>query len=144
MSPYGLFSDVEVAVEPMVSPSYRSRAGAHAGGDAPAGGMTLAWLLRARRALVSAAAVCRAPAVQPPAVWPVPSCHRKEGASQTPPGREHQLIRVNVEEGRQMINLVGELVIAGDTTRAWAVVFERLINGLAQLERNTRDLQEVP
>ena len=56
-------------------------------------------------------------------------------------------IRVSIEKVDQLINLVGELVITqamllqtaaqmqGDTP-------ERLVNGLAQLERNTRDLQE--
>ena len=56
-------------------------------------------------------------------------------------------IRVSVEKVDQMINLVGELVITqAMLTQAASnvdpVVFERLINGLAQLERNTRDLQE--
>lgn len=56
-------------------------------------------------------------------------------------------IRVSVEKVDQMINLVGELVITqAMLTQAASnvdpVLFERLINGLAQLERNTRDLQE--
>ncbi|HRH73408.1 MAG TPA: Hpt domain-containing protein, partial [Zoogloea sp.] len=56
-------------------------------------------------------------------------------------------IRVSVEKVDQMINLVGELVITQAmltqaASNADPVVFERLINGLAQLERNTRDLQE--
>jgi hypothetical protein len=43
-----------------------------------------------------------------------------------------------------MINLVGELVITQAmltqaASNADPVIFERLINGLAQLERNTRD-----
>ena len=56
-------------------------------------------------------------------------------------------IRVSVEKVDQLINLVGELVItqamllqtAGQIQQGAP---ERLINGLAQLERNTRDLQE--
>lgn len=56
-------------------------------------------------------------------------------------------IRVGVEKVDQMINLVGELVItqamlkqaAGDMDPA---LYERLLNGLTQLERNTRDIQE--
>ncbi len=56
-------------------------------------------------------------------------------------------IRVGVEKVDQMINLVGELVITqAMLTQAASkldpVQFERLMNGLAQLERNTRDLQE--
>jgi two-component system chemotaxis sensor kinase CheA len=51
-------------------------------------------------------------------------------------------IRVSVEKVDQMINLVGELVITQAmltqaASNADPVVFERLINGLAQLERNT-------
>ncbi|MFZ2162632.1 MAG: chemotaxis protein CheW [Sideroxyarcus sp.] len=56
-------------------------------------------------------------------------------------------IRVSVEKVDQMINLVGELVITQamltETVSTMdQVLYERLINGLAQLERNTRDLQE--
>lgn len=56
-------------------------------------------------------------------------------------------IRVNVDKVDQIVNLVGELVITQAMLTAAAekvdpVVFERLLTGLAQLERNTRDLQE--
>jgi len=56
-------------------------------------------------------------------------------------------IRVSVEKVDQMINLVGELVITQamltETVSTMdQVMHERLVNGLAQLERNTRDLQE--
>ncbi len=56
-------------------------------------------------------------------------------------------IRVSVEKVDQMINLVGELVITQamltETVSGMdPVLHERLVNGLAQLERNTRDLQE--
>ncbi len=56
-------------------------------------------------------------------------------------------IRVSVEKVDQMINLVGELVItqamlAETVSTMDPVMHERLVNGLAQLERNTRDLQE--
>ena len=56
-------------------------------------------------------------------------------------------IRVSVDKVDQMINLVGELVITQAMLTAAAekvdpVLFERLLNGLTQLERNTRDLQE--
>lgn len=56
-------------------------------------------------------------------------------------------IRVSVEKVDQMINLVGELVITQamltETVSTMdPVLYERLVNGLAQLERNTRDLQE--
>lgn len=56
-------------------------------------------------------------------------------------------IRVSVEKVDQMINLVGELVITQSMLAETAshldpVLHERLVNGLAQLERNTRELQE--
>lgn len=56
-------------------------------------------------------------------------------------------IRVGVDKVDQLINLVGELVItqamlAQSAVAIDPVAFERLHNGLAQLERNTRDLQE--
>lgn len=81
------------------------------------------------------------PAV-PPAV-PAP----KKVAPKAAGGGDSGSIRVSVEKVDQMINLVGELVITqAMLTQAASnvdpVLFERLINGLAQLERNTRDLQE--
>jgi two-component system chemotaxis sensor kinase CheA len=56
-------------------------------------------------------------------------------------------IRVSVEKVDNLVNLVGELVItqamlAETVSNMDAVLHERLINGLGQLERNTRDLQE--
>lgn len=56
-------------------------------------------------------------------------------------------IRVGVEKVDQLINLIGELVITQAMLLQSAstldpVEHERLHNGLAQLERNTRDLQE--
>jgi two-component system chemotaxis sensor kinase CheA len=56
-------------------------------------------------------------------------------------------IRVSIEKVDQLINLVGELVITQamllqTATQMQEAVPERLAIGLAQLERNTRDLQE--
>ncbi len=56
-------------------------------------------------------------------------------------------IRVSVDKVDQLINLVGELVITQamllqTATQMQDQAPERLMNGLAQLERNTRDLQE--
>lgn len=61
---------------------------------------------------------------------------------------ESSSIRVSVEKVDQMINLVGELVItqamlAQTASQIDPVIFEKLLNGLNQLERNTRDLQEA-
>lgn len=57
-------------------------------------------------------------------------------------------IRVNVEKVDQLINLVGELVItqamlAQSASEMDGDLVEKLMGGLHQLERNTRDLQEV-
>lgn len=56
-------------------------------------------------------------------------------------------IRVSVEKVDQLINLVGELVITQSmllqsVTQMQVAAPERMTHGLAQLERNTRDLQE--
>ena len=56
-------------------------------------------------------------------------------------------IRVDVDKVDQLINLIGELVItqamlAQSASELDPVRFERLHNGLTQLERNTRDMQE--
>ncbi len=63
-------------------------------------------------------------------------------------GGDAASIRVSVEKVDQLINLVGELVItqamvAQTASHADPVLYEALINGLATLERNTRDLQEA-
>ncbi|MFW7342454.1 chemotaxis protein CheA [Pollutimonas sp. H1-120] len=57
-------------------------------------------------------------------------------------------IRVGVEKVDQIINLVGELVITQAMLVQTAstldpVVHDRLLNGIEQLERNARDLQEA-
>lgn len=57
-------------------------------------------------------------------------------------------IRVSVEKVDQLINMVGELVItnamlAQTVATVDPVLFERLIAGMGQLERNSRDLQEA-
>lgn len=56
-------------------------------------------------------------------------------------------IRVSIEKVDQLINLVGELVITQSmllqtATQLQGSTSERLLHGLGQLERNTRDLQE--
>ncbi len=64
-----------------------------------------------------------------------------------PPSAETS-IRVSVEKVDQMINLVGELVItqamlAQSASKLDESVLEHLQNGLNQLDRNTRDIQEA-
>ena len=63
-------------------------------------------------------------------------------------GKEAGTIRVGVEKVDQIINLVGELVITQAMLVQTAstldpVVHDRLLNGIEQLERNARDLQEA-
>jgi len=63
------------------------------------------------------------------------------------PQAETSSIRVSIEKVDQLINLVGELVItqamlAQSASTVDPVIYEKLLNGLAQLERNTRGLQE--
>ena len=60
---------------------------------------------------------------------------------------ESASIRVGIDKVDQLINLVGELVItqamlAQTASEVDPVIYEKLLNGLSQLERNTRDLQE--
>jgi two-component system chemotaxis sensor kinase CheA len=63
------------------------------------------------------------------------------------PTQEAASIRVGVEKVDQLINMVGELVItqamlAQTVSKLDAAASEALLAGVAQLERNTRDLQE--
>jgi two-component system chemotaxis sensor kinase CheA len=61
---------------------------------------------------------------------------------------EASTIRVSVEKVDQLINLVGELVItqamlAQNSRGLDPVVYQQLMSGLTDLDRNTRDLQEA-
>ncbi|HET6787312.1 MAG TPA: ATP-binding protein, partial [Aquabacterium sp.] len=63
-------------------------------------------------------------------------------------GLESSTIRVSVEKVDQLINLVGELVItqamlAQNSRQLDPVVYQQLVTGLTDLDRNTRDLQEA-
>ena len=75
---------------------------------------------------------------------PIP---QRRATDKAPAASAETSIRVSVEKVDQMINLVGELVITQSMLAETAshldpVLHERLINGLSQLERNTRELQE--
>ncbi|MBI2277419.1 MAG: chemotaxis protein CheW [Dechloromonas sp.] len=77
---------------------------------------------------------------------PVPLASRP-GRQAKGAGAAESSIRVGVEKVDQLINLVGELVITQAMLLQTAMQMqenapERLLNGLVQLERNTRDLQE--
>ena len=63
------------------------------------------------------------------------------------PQGETSSIRVSIEKVDTLINLVGELVItqamlAQNVSQLDPVLHEKLLNGMAQLDRNTRELQE--
>ncbi|MBP7132712.1 MAG: chemotaxis protein CheW [Aquabacterium sp.] len=81
-----------------------------------------------------------APAMVKPAA--APKADRPTG------GLEASTIRVSVEKVDQLINLVGELVItqamlAQNSRGLDPVVYQQLVAGLTDLDRNTRDLQEA-
>ncbi|MBS1159924.1 MAG: CheW-like protein:ATP-binding region, ATPase-like:Signal transducing histidine kinase [Proteobacteria bacterium] len=73
--------------------------------------------------------------------------HRAAKANSATAGAADSSIRVSIEKVDQLINLVGELVITQamlqqTVEQMQASAPERLVSGLTQLERNTRDLQE--
>jgi two-component system, chemotaxis family, sensor kinase CheA len=77
-----------------------------------------------------------------------PEGDKKTRAAAAPAAAEGSSIRVGVEKVDQLINLVGELVITqamlAETTSTFdPALHDRLFNGMAQLERNARDLQEA-
>jgi len=87
----------------------------------------------------------------PPAADDVPAAERKPARTKAPApaaATETASIRVSVERADQLINLVGELVITQAMLLQCATQMgdsapEALVHGLAQLERNTRGLQEA-
>ncbi|MGL6041427.1 MAG: chemotaxis protein CheW, partial [Deefgea sp.] len=94
-------------------------------------------------------------AVSPPAeitVALVPELNRRSSdrvaPDKAPTGdKSDTSIRVSVEKVDQLLNLVGELVItqsmlAQNALQLDPVLHEKLLSGVAQLERNTRELQE--
>ena len=71
----------------------------------------------------------------------------KTAAAPAAAAGEASTLRVSIEKVDQLINLVGELVItqamlAQTTAKLDATLCQQLAAGLADLERNTRDLQE--
>ncbi len=81
--------------------------------------------------------------VRAPAAKAAPA--RTEKAAAVP---ESSTLRVSVEKVDQLINLVGELVItqamlAQNSNDLDAALNQQMASGLADLERNTRDLQEA-
>ncbi|TDP71593.1 chemotaxis protein CheA [Roseateles toxinivorans] len=83
--------------------------------------------------------------VPTPAPVVKPAAPKAEKAA--PAGMESTTLRVSVEKVDQLINLVGELVItqamlAQNSRNVDPGLYQQLTSGLADLERNTRDLQE--
>ena len=102
---------------------------------APAGG-----------APVAADAAAAAPAAAAPAAAPAKAAARPEKAAAA--AAESSTLRVSVDKVDQLINLVGELVItqamlAQNSKGIDAALNQQMASGLADLERNTRDLQEA-
>lgn len=89
-----------------------------------------------------AAPAAAAPAAPKPAARPAPKAEKSATAA-----LESSTLRVSVEKVDQLINLVGELVItqamlAQNSKNVDTALYQQLAAGLADLERNTRDLQE--
>jgi two-component system chemotaxis sensor kinase CheA len=90
--------------------------------------------------------VAAAPA--PKASTPTPAKPAAPKSDRPAGGLEASTIRVSVEKVDQLINLVGELVItqamlAQNSRGLDPVVYQQLVAGLTDLDRNTRDLQEA-
>jgi two-component system chemotaxis sensor kinase CheA len=94
-----------------------------------------------------AAAATAAPAPAP-AANPAPRATPKADKAGAGGSPESSTLRVSVEKVDQLINLVGELVItqamlAQTGKGVDPALYQQLASGLADLERNTRDLQEA-
>ena len=80
-------------------------------------------------------------------VKPVPKAASKSATLGAAPQPEAATIRVAISKVDQLINLVGELVItqamlAQNSRAVDPALYQQLLTGLADLDRNTRDLQE--
>ncbi|MBI3349437.1 MAG: chemotaxis protein CheW [Burkholderiales bacterium] len=76
-----------------------------------------------------------------------PATPAKADAKPAAGGMDQTTLRVSIEKVDQLINLVGELVItqamlAQNSRELDPALYQQLTSGLADLERNTRDLQE--
>jgi two-component system chemotaxis sensor kinase CheA len=139
---YGFFDDLPV---PPAGPTLSATAGSEGDGfgffvDVPAPAA------QAPQAPVAAAA----PSATVTPIQPAAERRAAPRAGQAKPaatGGGETSIRVDVDKVDQLINLIGELVItqamlAQSAAELDPVKYERLHNGLGQLERNTRDMQE--
>ncbi|PZP34998.1 MAG: chemotaxis protein CheA [Roseateles depolymerans] len=93
------------------------------------------------------AAPAAAAEVKPAAIVPAARPVAKAEAKPAGGGLDQTTLRVSIEKVDQLINLVGELVItqamlAQNSRELDPALYQQLTSGLADLERNTRDLQE--
>ncbi len=96
----------------------------------------------------SVAKVVSSDIVVPEPLVPAKAVAKAERAAPAPAAAEASTIRVSVEKVDQLINLVGELVItqamlAQNSRAIDPVLYQQLMAGLTDLDRNTRDLQEA-
>ncbi|MGS5088856.1 chemotaxis protein CheW [Hydrogenophaga sp. A37] len=91
-----------------------------------------------------------APTPDPAPAVPAPNkvAPKAEVRAPSPAGPESSTLRVSVSKVDQLINLVGELVItqamlAQKSSALDSAANQQLLAGLADLDRNTRDLQEA-
>ncbi|MGL4408032.1 MAG: chemotaxis protein CheW [Zoogloea sp.] len=149
---YGFFAPLPASdgpLNPSSEPAPEEKTSPHAADD-PAGAFGFFKPLEPVPASVAAteALTPAAPVVPAPVAPPVVASAKESGRAKSPAsGGAETTIRVGVEKVDQLINLIGELVItqamlAQSASVLDPVAFERLHNGLIQLERNTRDLQE--
>ena len=125
---YGFFEPVEAPAPEKGYGFFDDAPGAPAGKPAAVASVPEA---QAAKAVAPAAAKPAAPKADKPAA-----------------ALEASTIRVSVEKVDQLINLVGELVItqamlAQNSRGLDPVVYQQLVTGLTDLDRNTRDLQEA-
>ncbi|TFL13665.1 chemotaxis protein CheA [Pusillimonas caeni] len=101
----------------------------------------------APEAVMAAAEPAATAAEAPVRPGPIEAPAKSAGDAARKPAKEGGTLRVGVEKVDQIINLVGELVITQAMLVQTAstldpVEHDRLLNGIEQLERNARDLQE--
>jgi len=134
---------VHVAPEPVPGAVLSTPAQAQTALPAPEAAMAAAEPPAASAAAETPPAGREAPAKPGPNEAPAKSA----GDAARKPAKEGGTLRVGVEKVDQIINLVGELVITQAMLVQTAstldpVEHDRLLNGIEQLERNARDLQE--
>jgi two-component system chemotaxis sensor kinase CheA len=116
--------------------------------EAASSGLAAAETAEANSASSAPAVAAAAAHDEHAAAAPAASAPGQKARAGAPAGGEGSSIRVGVEKVDQLINLVGELVITQAMLAQTASVFDpvlhdRLFNGMAQFERNARDLQEA-